>query len=184
MDFLSSTSPHQLESVYPTSCHFFPSSVAGNKMSQLKVPLRYLSILFMVARWDSFGLCINLLTIPTLYDRSGLVWQRYLNDPISILYYVGSTSYVFGSFVIYNLVSVDVEVALHSSISNLLSISLAYLLWCSINPLLLLYNLMPMKNELLSRSYILNSLLRSLLKSFISFLQLPVIIDHQHRDIL
>lgn len=90
------------------------------------MPLRSLIILFVAERCDSFGFCINLLTMLTLYVRSGLVWQIYLNDPISLLYCVGSTSFSFESFVNYSFGSAGVEARLHSSISNLLSISLAY----------------------------------------------------------
>jgi hypothetical protein len=50
----------------------------------------YLNILLVDAKCDNFDFCMNFLTTPTLYARSGLVLHKYLSEPMSLLYCVGS----------------------------------------------------------------------------------------------
>src|SRR3954468_11097794 len=49
IDFLSSLSPHQLESVKPSKSHFRPVSNAGKRIPQPRVPLMYPRILLTAA---------------------------------------------------------------------------------------------------------------------------------------
>lgn len=50
VDFLSSLSPHQLESMYPSNLQLLPLSSVLNKMSQSINPLIYLRILLVAAK--------------------------------------------------------------------------------------------------------------------------------------
>lgn len=66
VDFLSSLSPHQLESIYHSKLHYLPFSIVGNWIPQPTKPLTYRIILLIAAKWDTFDISMNLLTILTL----------------------------------------------------------------------------------------------------------------------
>jgi hypothetical protein len=60
---------------------------------------------------------------------SGLVFVRYINEPIICLYRVASTNSDEVSTRSFNFVSMDMFMDLHSNMSNLFSISTSYFPW-------------------------------------------------------
>lgn len=56
-------------------------------------PCRYRRHCFISAPWDSFGSCIYWLSTPSQYEKSGLVWSKYLRQSIFLLNPVASISF-------------------------------------------------------------------------------------------
>ena len=69
----------------------------------------------------------GLTRVLTAKKISGLVLTKYMRDPMSCLYKVGSTSLSSDASIIFQLVIMGVDMGLQSCILNLFRISIAYL---------------------------------------------------------
>ena len=102
---------------------------------------------------------------PIPYAIIGLVWYRYLNDPIIFLYKVESTSFIKVSL---THVSTGVETDLHFCILNLFNMSYVYFLWLITTHCAFISNSFPRKYVRFPKSDISNGFTILLLKQFIS----------------
>lgn len=76
VDFRSSLSPHQFESIKPDKLYFMLVCATGKRILQPTESLTYLRILLTAAKWDTFGLPMNLLTILTINVKYSRVLHK------------------------------------------------------------------------------------------------------------
>ena len=116
--------------IYLVSCtisdRYFPFGYHNPNSS---VPLRYLKILFTTNTCDSFGASWNHASYPTAFITSSLDVITYSRLPIIDLYCLWSVDFESSSLLNLQLVCMGVITGLQSSITNLFSISLIYLVW-------------------------------------------------------
>ena len=122
--FLSTELPAQFASVHPQS-PMSSSRVYFNPYSIM--PRMYLIIWLAVDQCTLFGYTKNGLRALPAKQISCLVLTRYMRDPISCLYKVGSTSLSYDASIFFQLEIMGVDMILQSYILNLFKIFVVYL---------------------------------------------------------
>lgn len=123
--FLSTTLPSQSESMYPSNTT--PPS-EEYLIPYPTMPWRYLSTCFAAIQCMCLGLDINLLKEFIAKHISSLVCTKYINDPLSCRYIVGSIGFYLGfvSCIFSRFDTFGVAMELQSIIPNLCSTSTIY----------------------------------------------------------
>lgn len=94
----------------------------------------HLIILLVVRKCEAMCLLMNLVINQNSYIIKILLWHRHLNNSMICLNIVRYTSSSLASFSSFMLVSIRVDVKLHSTMLNLFNTSNAYFLLWITNP--------------------------------------------------
>ena len=117
---------------------------------------RTLSICFPAIKWTYLGSTIYWLKVFTTKHIYGLVFIKYINEPIICLYMMASTFPDVVSPNNFRFVVIGVVMDLQSIVPNLLKISTTYFSWLNIIPLGFCHTSRPKKLCMILRSFISN----------------------------
>ena len=126
--FLSAVHLAQSESVNPCD---FKSHSESYRRPYPTVPRKYLSTCFAAIQWIYLGSHMNWLRAFTAKQIFGLVFVRFIKDPINWRYMVGSIKFESEaeSLNFFKFASIGVAMDLQSNIPNLFSIFMEYFPW-------------------------------------------------------